>query len=133
MDSFTATGSTIHHSPTATAIGDDVATDINFNRSQGAAGHDVIVHGMIRDGEAFFVVDGLPTNTQQIAAAILENPDYVPGTPIQLASCFAGCPVNGGASLADELSEALGGVTVTSSTSRVQIDPVTGLLLESGS
>ena len=130
MNSFTATGSTVHHSTTATAIGDDTATIVNFNRSQGAAGHDVVVHGGIVDGEAFFFVDGLTTNTQQIADAIISNPSYDPGTPIQLATCFGGCPVNGGASLADELSEALGGVTVTSSVNQVQIDPVTGGLLE---
>jgi len=124
MDSFLANGSTVNHSGSATAIGDDAATLVNFGRSQGAAGHDVIVHGQVIDGEAFFVTNGLPTHPQQIADVVLSNPGYVPGSPVQLVTCYGAC------GLADELSVALGGVPVSASPYRVQIDPVTGLLLE---
>jgi hypothetical protein len=124
MDSFLPNSSTVSHSGTATAIGDDAATMTNFGRSQGSAGHDVIVHGQMVDGEAFFMTNGLPTHPQQIADAVLSNPAYAPGSPVELVTCHGAC------GLADELSTALGGVPVSASPYRVQIDPVTGLLLE---
>lgn len=124
MDSFTWNGSTVRHSPTATAIGDDLNTATNFRRSQGAAGHDVIVHGQVIDGQAQFMTNGLPTHPQQIADAVLSNPSYVPGSPVQLVTCHGACGI------ADELSGALGGAPVRAVPGRVDIDPVTGLLRE---
>lgn len=124
MDSFTWNGSTVRHSPTATAIGDDLNTGTNFRRSQGSAGHDVIVHGQVIDGQAQFVTNGLPTHPQQIADAVLSNPSYVPGSPVQLVTCHGAC------GLADELSDALRGAPVRAVPGRVDIDPVTGLLRE---
>jgi hypothetical protein len=119
MDSFTASGSTISHSPTATAIGDDADTLQNFARSRGAAGHDVIVHG---DQAGNFRVGGNITHPQQIADAILENPDYG-GGPINLVTCHGACGA------AQELQEILG-VPVNSSPFEVDLDPVSGLLRE---
>jgi RHS repeat-associated protein len=123
MGGFTESGSTIHDSPTATAIGDDPDTLQNLARSQGAAGHDVIVHGELVDGEGQFIVDGNITNPQQIADAVLSNSDYVEGTPINLVTCYGGCGP------AQELSEILG-VPVNASQGLVDLDPETGLLRE---
>ncbi len=123
MDSFLDNGSTVHHSTTATAIGDDVQTINNFDKSFGAAGHDVIVHSTVaEDGSIAFSTNGMPTNVNQIAQAVLDNPDYVPGTPIQLVTCHGAC------GLADDLSAALGGTTVTALDDIVDLDPFTGLL-----
>jgi RHS repeat-associated protein len=118
MDSFLANGSTVRHSSTATAIGDDANTIQNFMRSQGARGHDVIVHG---DEMGNFRVDGLAVHPQQIADAILENPGYT-GGPIQLVSCHS---ANGAAR---ELGEILGVHVNVTSPHTVDLDPATGLL-----
>jgi hypothetical protein len=122
MDSFLDNGATVSQSGTATAIGDDANTLTNFDRSQGAAGHDVIVHGQTVHGEAQFITNGMPTHPQQIADAVLSNPSYVPGSPVQLVTC------NGTCGLADQLSQALGGARVTASPGLVDLDPATGLL-----
>ena len=122
MDSFLDNGATVRHSGTATAIGDDANTLTNFGRSQGAAGHDVVVHGQVVNGQANFVTNGMPTHTQQIADAVLSNPGYVRGSPVQLVTCRGAC------GLADELSQALGGARVTASPHLVDLDPATGLL-----
>ena len=119
MNSFLDNGATVSHSRTATAIGDDANTIQNFARSRGAAGHDVIVHG---DADGNFRVNGMITNSQQIADAILENPDYS-GEPISLVTC------NGACGAAQELGEILG-VSVTASLFDVDLDPITGLLRE---
>ena len=118
MDSFLANGSTVHHRPTATAIGNDPNTLQNLVRSQGARGHDVIVHG---DEMGNFRVDGLVVHPQQIADAILENPHYTDG-PIQLVSCHS---ANGAAR---ELGEILGVQINVTSPHSVDLDPASGLL-----
>jgi hypothetical protein len=120
-----ANGATVRYSGTATAIGDDVNTLTNFGRSTGAAGHDVILHGGVVNGRGEFVVNGMITHPQQIADAILANPGYVQGTPVQLVTCYGGC-----IPLANELSEALGGVRVTASPYKVDLDPRTGVMRE---
>jgi RHS repeat-associated protein len=119
MDSFLASGATVRHGPTATAIGDDANTLQNFYRSRGTEGHDVIVHGD-RDGN--FRVDGMITHPQQIADAVMENP-YYDGGPINLVTCHGSCGA------AQDLRELLGG-PVTSSPFRVDLDPATGVLRE---
>ncbi|WGX95164.1 RHS repeat-associated core domain-containing protein [Nocardioides sp. L-11A] len=122
MDSLLASGATVRHSRTATAIGDDGATRANFDRSVGANGrHDVIVHGNAA-GEP--IVNGLVTHPQQIADAILENPAYG-GCAITLVMC------HGGRGTAQELSRILG-VDVHSTTRKAQLDPVTGGLVQGG-
>jgi hypothetical protein len=118
MGGFIESGATISHSPTATAIGDDADTLQNFDRSQGVGGHDVIVHG--QDGE--FIVNGMPTNPQQIADAVSANPDYT-GGPVNLVTCGGACGP------AQELSEILG-VDVHASPGRVDLDPSGGFLRE---
>jgi hypothetical protein len=118
MGGFTESGATINHSVTLTAIGDDADTLQNFARSKGVNGHDVIVHG----DKAEFMIDGVTTHPQQIADAILSNPDYH-GGPINLVSCGAAC------GSAQELSEILG-VPVTAYSGRVDIDPTGGFLRE---
>jgi RHS repeat-associated protein len=124
MDTALENGATVRHSSTATAIGDDANTLTNFERSKGAAGHDVIVHGRVIEGEGFFITNGYPTHVQQIADAVLANPAYIPGTPIQLVTCY------GAVGLAKELSEALGGVGVKASPFKVDLAKSTGLLRE---
>lgn len=119
MDSFLASGATVRHSTTATAIGDDANTLQNFARSRGVEGHDVIVHG---DEMGNFRVDGMITHPQQIADAVRENPFY-DGGPINLVTCHGSCGP------AQELREILG-VPVTSSPFRVDLSPRTGVLRE---
>jgi hypothetical protein len=77
MKSFTATGSTITHTPTATAIGDPdrrrCQHDAERHAFKRSSGHDVIVHG---DKAGNFIVVDMITHPQQIADAILSNPAY---------------------------------------------------------
>ncbi|MFF8428281.1 putative T7SS-secreted protein [Streptomyces sp. NPDC016566] len=120
MDSFLASGATVRHTETATAIGDDANTLQNVLRSKGSAGHDVIVHG---DEMGNFRVDGMITHPQQIADAILENPHYK-GGPIQLVTC------HGATGAAQELSEILGVEVRNASPHMVDLDPRTGLIRE---
>ncbi|MFE7131044.1 putative T7SS-secreted protein [Streptomyces sp. NPDC057638] len=120
MDSFLASGATVRHTETATAIGDDANTLQNLLRSRGAAGHDLIVHG---DTDGNFRVDGMITHPQQIADAVLENPHYK-GGPIQMVTC------HGGVAAARELSEILGVEVRHASPHMVDIDPDTGLVRE---
>jgi RHS repeat-associated protein len=123
MDGWTESGATVRHSRTATAIGDDLNTISNFERSKGVDGHDVIVHGD-RDhfGEFQFRVNGDFTHAQQIADAIHANPHYA-GQPINLVTCY------GSRGPARELRSILG-VEVRSSSTRVDLDPVTGVVRE---
>ncbi len=88
--SFLPNGSTVRYSETAAAIGDDPNTLQNLLRSQGNGGHDVIVHGGQFGGETRFVVDGVPIDANQIADAILNNPNYS-GGPINLVTCGGSC------------------------------------------
>ena len=123
MDSFLASGSTVRHTGTATAIGGDQATLSNLARSRGADGmHDVIVHGTA-DGRP--VVDGAVTHTRQIADAILDNPNYSSGCPIRLVMC------HGGREAAADLANMLG-TDVVATTRKAQLDPLTGRLLQGG-
>jgi hypothetical protein len=121
MDSLTASGATVRHSATATAIGDDAATLTNFARSQGAGGrHDVIVHGTAGGRP---IVNGNVTHAQQIADAILENPNYASGCSLTLVMC------HGGRETASELSRILN-VEVVATTRKAQLDPITGSLMQ---
>jgi hypothetical protein len=123
MNSVLENGATVRFSSTATAIGDDVHTLQNFARSRGAAGHDLIVHGVVVDGEGQFVVNGLLTHPNQIAEAVLANPEYIRGVPINLVTCHGAC------GLSQEL-EGIFGVPVNARFGRVDLDPVTGVLRE---
>ncbi|WP_375430357.1 RHS repeat-associated core domain-containing protein [uncultured Friedmanniella sp.] len=97
MDSFLDNGATVHHSPTATAIGDDENTLTNLARSQGhGGGHDVILHGT-PDGEPW--INGMVTHPNQIADAVRANPSYSEGQPINLVMC------HGARSTAGELAQ----------------------------
>ena len=116
MGGVTEGGATISHSATATAIGDDANTLQNLARSQGAGGHDVIVHGA--DGN--FMVNGVATHPQQIADAVLANPAYT-GGPINLVTCGGACGP------AQELEEILG-ASVRARPGNVDLDPTTGFL-----
>lgn len=119
MDSFLDNGVTVHHSPTATAIGDDRNTLINLSRSRGYdGGHDVIVHGS-PEGEP--LVNGMPTHPNQIADAIRAKPDYQEGQPINLVTC------HGSMSFANDLADLMGS-PVRSSAHLVDLDPVTGAI-----
>jgi RHS repeat-associated protein len=122
MGDFTESGATISHGPTATAIGDDDNTLVNLARSKGAGGaHDVIVHG---DEEGNFIVNGQITNPNQIATAVLGNPNYS-GQAINLVTCY------GARGAADELQTILG-VSVRSLANKVDLDPLTGVLRDLG-
>jgi len=90
MDSFMWNGSTVRYSPTATAIGDDLNTATNFSRPQGAAGHDVIVHSQVFDGQAQFVANGLPTHPQQIADSVSSRRRCTSGRPNPWPHTLAG-------------------------------------------
>ena len=109
MDSESAlvNGTEVHYSQTATAIGGDEHTLNNFAKSQGAGGmRDVIVHGN-PDGMPITDPDPTPrrerpkpkryapdddpyvTHPQQVVDAVLGNPNYRPGQPIRLVSCYS--------------------------------------------
>ncbi|MCW3841999.1 DNRLRE domain-containing protein [Micromonospora yasonensis] len=119
-ESFLWNGATVRYSETATAIGDDDHTMQNFLRSRGAAGHDAILHG---DKEGNFRVNGMITHPQQVADAILENPSYRRGDPINLVTCHGACGA------AQDLGNILG-VPVNASLHEVDLHPRTGLLRE---
>jgi len=123
MGGFTEAGSIVRHTKTATAIGDDDATLANLSRSTGAEGHDVIVHGVLIDDEAYFSADQTLIHPQQVADAILSNPEYS-GGPINLVSCY------GAKGTAAELEDILG-VPVNAKMGRVRLNPKTGALEES--
>jgi len=114
-------GTAVRYSNTATAIGDDEATLQNLARSRGVDGHDVIVHGTIVDGEGQFKTNGMLTHPRQIADAVLENPAYFRGTPINLVTCYGYCGP------AQELQSILK-VPVKSYPGLVDLDPGTGVL-----
>lgn len=124
MNTVLENGATVRFSRTATAIGDDADTLQNLARSRGAGGHDLIVHGTVVDGEAKFLVNGIPTHPNQIAEALFSNPEYLRGvTPVNLVTCHGAC------GLAQELRGILG-VSVNARAGFVDIDPVTGVLRE---
>jgi hypothetical protein len=91
----------------------------DFARSRG---HDLIVHGeLLEDGRAVFRANGRPIHTQQIADALLGNPAYQRGTPVQLVTSYGAC------GLAQELEEIIG-ARVNASPFIVDLHPSTGLL-----
>ncbi|TQV74916.1 hypothetical protein FLL45_08120 [Aliikangiella marina] len=94
LDSMTPSGAKVHHGKHSTAIGSDEATMGNFEQAiDTGLGHNVIVHGSRPDYDEIggtFVVDGLHTNSQQIADAVSSNPNYIAGTPVCLSSCWSG-------------------------------------------
>ncbi len=106
MDSVTASGATVHHSPISTAIGDDIATTNNFrNAIASKNGHNVIAHGQLHYDEfgGIPVINGRQTHPAQIAEAVRSNPHYIKGTPVCFASCWSA--TSGSAQhLADELN-----------------------------
>jgi len=113
MDSEVPSGATIHHSPTATAIGDDAEALGNFGRSTGLNGnHDVILHGT-QAGEP--LIGGRVASVQEVADAVLANPDYVPGCSVTLVMCY------GARGASNELANILG-VDVKASIWRVSLD-----------
>ncbi len=122
--SFLASGSTIYHGEHSTAIGSDPATLGNFQQAIDTGnGHNVIVHGSRPDYDSqggIFFVDGNATHTQQIVDALLSNPDYKPGSPVCLGSCWSGS--NG---TAQELAKAIN-APVTAPTRPVRFNQNSG-------
>nr|WP_228681418.1 VENN motif pre-toxin domain-containing protein [Acinetobacter gerneri] len=94
MDSSTAAGDTVRHNSVSTAIGDDSATINNFkNATDTGNGHNIIVHGSKPNYDeigGITVINDKPTNVEQVAEAVRNNPDYVAGTPICFGSCWSG-------------------------------------------
>jgi RHS repeat-associated protein len=125
--SFTDSGAPVFYESTSTRIGSDaVSTRVQANVLPAEGFHDVIVHGKdMSDGLGSMAhVDNLtPLNTEQVANAVRGNPDYVPGTPIRLLSCYGAC--GGPASMAGDLAASLN-VDVVAATSRVQMTRVVG-------
>ncbi|WP_222596517.1 YwqJ-related putative deaminase, partial [Nocardia neocaledoniensis] len=107
-------GQGVVHHPTGTAIGEDARTHRVSHNVRNDGAHDVVVHGR-RDGSVT-PSNGDPVHPQDIVDAIRSNPNYVPGTPIRLVSCFAG-DVNG---WAQYIADALG-ADVTAPTDRVGV------------
>ena len=92
-EDFLDNGVDVRHSDTATAIGNDFAVQINFERSTNLAPEyfDIIVHGKMRDGGAGFITgDGWFTHAQQISDAVVRNPAFS-GQDVRLLSCFGAC------------------------------------------
>lgn len=84
----------MHHGKHSTAIGSDDKTLGNFSQATDTArGHNVIVHGSRPDYDqqgGAFLVEGHPTNSQQIIEAVKSNPNYTEGSPVCLGSCWSG-------------------------------------------
>ena len=117
--SFLPSGATVQFGANYTSIGDDrVTNNITNNASLELGMHNVIVHGEIDNIDKGVTdnmyVNNLPTNTQQIADAILSNPFYN-GKIINLISCHSAC--NG---TAQELSDITGSI-VRAPTDRIGI------------
>ncbi len=126
LDSTTPSGSTVHHGKHSTAIGSDDVTLGNFQQATNTGnGHNVIVHGSRPDYDAqggVFIVDGNPTNSQQIVDGLVSNPNYQAGSPVCLVSCWSGS--NG---TAQEVANALN-ATVTAPTRPVRFNKSAGQL-----
>ena len=71
------------------------------------------------------MVDGKVVGPHQIASAVLGNPSYVEGTPINLVTCHGAC------GLGEELESILG-VRVRALPNKVDLDPKTGALRDLG-
>jgi len=97
-DGYLPTGDPVYHGPTSTAVGYDSSTMRNFDHVQPEPGvHDVVVHGepngTFRPGVVGEDGGKYPhnyTNPEQIAQAVRDNPNYVPGQPVRLVSCHTG-------------------------------------------
>jgi hypothetical protein len=124
LDSTTPADATVHHGKYSTAIGDDASIIDNFQvATDTGQGHNVIVHGHrpgYDDAGGVFVVNDQATHTQQIADALMSNPNYKPGCPVFLASCWSGS--NG---TAQELANTIN-ANVTAPTRPVSFDEFAG-------
>ncbi|GIF22962.1 uncharacterized protein YukE [Actinoplanes tereljensis] len=97
-DGYLPTGDPVYHGPNSTAVGYDSSTMRNFDHVQPEPGvHDVVVHGepngTFRPGVVGEDGGKYPhnyTNPEQIAQAVRDNPNYVPGQPVRLVSCHTG-------------------------------------------
>ncbi|WP_203733376.1 hypothetical protein [Paractinoplanes durhamensis] len=97
-DGYLPTGDPVYHGPNSTAVGYDSSTMRNFDHVQPEPGvHDVVVHGepngTFRPGVVGDDGGKYPhnyTNPEQIAQAVRDNPNYVPGQPVRLVSCHTG-------------------------------------------
>ncbi|NUO60722.1 MAG: hypothetical protein HOV78_28990 [Hamadaea sp.] len=75
---------TVQHRPGATAIGNDPNTLKAYSYIKTEDGvHQVVIHGR----PSGFPHDMSPA---EVAAIIKANPDYVPGTPVRLVTCYGG-------------------------------------------
>ncbi|NUR72265.1 MAG: hypothetical protein HOU81_15740 [Hamadaea sp.] len=75
---------TVQHRPGATAIGNDPNTLNAYSYIQTEDGvHQVVIHGR----PSGFPHDMTPA---EVAAIIKSNPDYVPGTPVRMVTCYGG-------------------------------------------
>ncbi|MFC9966115.1 hypothetical protein ACFVH4_17955 [Nocardia ignorata] len=94
-------GVTFSHGTHSTTIGSDPATRRVTENLRNEGAHDVILHG----DESGHPIDdnGAPLSPEQVADAILINPNYVPGTPVRLVSCFSGSAVGWAQQIADRL------------------------------
>ncbi|MEU4598322.1 hypothetical protein [Nocardia sp. NPDC023988] len=89
------------HGTHSTTIGSDPAARRVTENLRNDGAHDVILHG----DESGHPLDGngAPLSPQQVADAILVNPNYVPGTPVRLVSCFSGGDIGWAQQIADRL------------------------------
>ncbi|SNY74061.1 WXG100 family type VII secretion target [Paractinoplanes atraurantiacus] len=97
-DGYLPTGDPVYHGPNSTAVGYDSSTMRNFDHVEPKPGvHDVVVHGepngTFRPGVVGEDGGKYPhnyTSPEQIAQAVRDNPNYVPGQPVRLVSCHTG-------------------------------------------
>ncbi|MFD4354892.1 hypothetical protein ACFWPX_20215 [Nocardia sp. NPDC058518] len=118
-DDFLPNGEGVVHRPHSTSIGDDPATHNVRENLLNEGEHDVILHGSA-DGSPI-PGNRIPTHPEQIVQAILNNPDYQPGTPIRLMSCHSGNSAGWAQYVSDRL-----GVTVRAPDGVVGTEPVPG-------
>ncbi|GAB4583206.1 WXG100-like domain-containing protein [Nocardia sp. IFM 10818] len=92
----------VQHGPDRTAIGSGPDIDRVFQNLRNEGAHDVVVH-TDADGNPIDA-DGNPLTVEQVIDAIRNNPNYTPGTPIRLVSCYSGSDIGWAQQIANEFN-----------------------------
>lgn len=101
FDNYLENGEGVVYRPNSTSIGDDPRTHRVRENTLNEGEHDVIVHGSPEGAPIPSL--GPEVHPEQIVDAILGNPNYEPGTPVRLLSCFSGNDMGWAQHVADRL------------------------------
>ncbi|WP_084525051.1 toxin glutamine deamidase domain-containing protein [Nocardia vaccinii] len=101
FDNYLENGEGVVYRADRTSIGDDPRTHRVRENTLNEGEHDVIVHGSPEGAPIPSL--GPEVHPEQIVDAILGNPNYEPGTPVRLLSCFSGNEMGWAQHVADRL------------------------------